>query len=148
MTIHRPQSLHCILSIPHDVKEKERKAVLEAEQAWVLLLGWGGVDTAWPRCPSLTFFCFFFFIFSSTSLLLPPISLHPDAYVLSHVTPWIAARQAPLSMDFSRQEYRSGLPFPSPFIDPFKKPIVCCVLVTTRAPCDIKAWRNLKARFS
>ena len=29
-------------------------------------------------------------------------------------TPWIAAYQAPLSMGFSRQEYWSGLPFPSP----------------------------------
>ena len=29
-------------------------------------------------------------------------------------TPWTAAYQAPLSMDFSRQEYQSGLPFPSP----------------------------------
>ena len=29
-------------------------------------------------------------------------------------TPWTAAYQAPLSMVFSRQEYWSGLPFPSP----------------------------------
>ena len=29
------------------------------------------------------------------------------------VTPWTVARQAPLSMGFSRQEYWSGLPFPS-----------------------------------
>ena len=29
-------------------------------------------------------------------------------------TPWTAAYQAPLSMGFSRQEYWSGLPFPSP----------------------------------
>ena len=28
--------------------------------------------------------------------------------------PWTVARQAPLSMGFSRQEYWSGLPFPSP----------------------------------
>ena len=38
--------------------------------------------------------------------------------VLSHVqlfaTSWIAARQAPLSMEFFRQEYCSGLLFPSP----------------------------------
>ena len=38
--------------------------------------------------------------------------------VLSHVqlfaTPWSVACQAPLSMGFSRQEYWSGLPFPSP----------------------------------
>ena len=27
-------------------------------------------------------------------------------------TPWTVARQAPLSMGFSRQEYWSGLPFP------------------------------------
>ena len=36
--------------------------------------------------------------------------------MLSHVrlfvTPWTAARQAPLSTKFSRQEYWSGLPFP------------------------------------
>ena len=30
------------------------------------------------------------------------------------VTPWSVAHQAPLSMGFSRQEYWSGLPFPSP----------------------------------
>ena len=30
------------------------------------------------------------------------------------VTPWTVAYQAPPSMGFSRQEYWSGLPFPSP----------------------------------
>ena len=30
------------------------------------------------------------------------------------VTPWTVAHQAPLSMEFFRQEYWSGLPFPSP----------------------------------
>ena len=38
--------------------------------------------------------------------------------LLSHVrlfvTPWAVAHQAPPSMGFSRQEYWSGLPFPSP----------------------------------
>ena len=38
--------------------------------------------------------------------------------VLSRVrlfaTPWIVACQAPLSMEFSRQEYWSRLPFPTP----------------------------------
>ena len=29
-------------------------------------------------------------------------------------TPWTVACQAPLCMGFSRQEYWSGLPFPSP----------------------------------
>ena len=38
--------------------------------------------------------------------------------MLSHVrlfaTPWAVARQAPLSMGFSRQKYWSELPFPPP----------------------------------
>ena len=39
-------------------------------------------------------------------------------------TPWTVAQQAPLSMRFSRQEYRSGLPFPFPgdLPDPGVKP--------------------------
>ena len=43
---------------------------------------------------------------------------------LSHVglfaTPWTVAYQTPLSMDFSRQEYWNGLPFPSPFEEVIK----------------------------
>ena len=31
------------------------------------------------------------------------------------VTPWTVAYEAPPSMGFSRQEYWSGLPFPSPY---------------------------------
>ena len=34
--------------------------------------------------------------------------------VLLFATPWTVAYQAPPSMGFSRQEYWSGLPFPSP----------------------------------
>ena len=34
--------------------------------------------------------------------------------VSGSVTPWTIAYQAPLSMEFSRQAYWSGLPFPSP----------------------------------
>ena len=38
----------------------------------------------------------------------------------SFVTPWTIALQDPLSMGFPRQEYWSGLPFPSPedLLDP------------------------------
>ena len=48
--------------------------------------------------------------------LLPckPKSSAPDLCVWLFVTPWTVAYQAPLSMEFSRQEYWSGLPFPSP----------------------------------
>ena len=40
------------------------------------------------------------------------------------VTPWTVAYKAPLSMGFPRQEYWSGLPFPSPgnLPDPGIKP--------------------------
>ena len=34
------------------------------------------------------------------------------------VTPWTVAHQSPPSMEFSRQEYWSGLPFPSPGVLP------------------------------
>ena len=38
----------------------------------------------------------------------------PLSYILFFRTPWTVARQAPLSLKFSRQEYWSGLPLPSP----------------------------------
>ena len=54
----------------------------------------------------------------------PVLNLAPYAFPLGEVkslsrvqlfvTPWIVAYQGPLSMGFSRQEYWSGLPFPSP----------------------------------
>ena len=44
--------------------------------------------------------------------------------ILLFATPWTVAHQAPLSMEFSRQEYWSGLPFPTPghLPDPGIKP--------------------------
>ena len=51
-------------------------------------------------------------------LSLPSGSFHKPSYPSSHVRlfaiPWTVAYQAPLSMEFSRREYWSGLPFPSP----------------------------------
>ena len=38
--------------------------------------------------------------------------------VLLFVIAWAVAHQAPLSMEFSKQEYWNGLPFPSPGIFP------------------------------
>ena len=37
-------------------------------------------------------------------------------FCLTLETPWTVACQAPLFMGFSRQEYWSGLPFPSPMM--------------------------------
>ena len=41
-----------------------------------------------------------------------------------YVTPWTVAHQAPPSMGFSRQEYWSGVPFPTPadLLDPEIEP--------------------------
>ena len=66
--------------------------------------------------------------------------------VLSHVwlfvTPWTIAHLAPLSMEFSRQEYWSGLPFPVPgdLLDPgiesasLVSPVLAGRLFTTAPP--------------
>ena len=48
---------------------------------------------------------------------MPPASLSKVkllSRVQLFVTPWTVAYQAPPSVGFSRQEYWSGLPFPSP----------------------------------
>ena len=42
------------------------------------------------------------------------VKLQSFSRVQLFATQWPAAHQAPLSMGFSRQEYWSGLPFPSP----------------------------------
>ena len=49
-----------------------------------------------------------------------------------YVTPWTAAHQAPLSLGFSRQEYWSGLPFPSP--------MHACVLLLQLCPTLCDPW--------
>ena len=71
-------------------------------------------------CLFLNKLSFFFLILSfMSSLYILDINLLLNimhACVLSHVqlfaTLWTIAHQAPLSMEFSRQEYWSGLPFP------------------------------------
>ena len=45
---------------------------------------------------------------------LPEPKVKSLSCVRLFVTPWTVAYQAPLSIEFSRQEYWSGLPFPSP----------------------------------
>ena len=50
---------------------------------------------------------------------MPELKLAPGGGLVTESCPtlatsWTVAHQAPLSMGFSRQEYRSGLPFPSP----------------------------------
>ena len=52
------------------------------------------------------------------------MSAQPLSRVQLLAAPWIITHQAPLSMGFSRQEYKSGLPFPPPgvLLDPEIKP--------------------------
>ena len=66
----------------------------------------------WPKYWS------FSFSISHSNEIFPMMPFHGDVCVLiSHVqlfvNPWTVAHKAPLSMEFSRQEYWSGLPFPS-----------------------------------
>ena len=73
------------------------------------------------------------------------------AQFLSHVrlfvTPWTVARQAPLSMEFSRQEYWSELPCPSagdlptPGIEPVSlvSPALAGRFFSTEPPGQLKS---------
>ena len=66
---------------------------------------------------------------------------------LSHVwlfaTPWTAAYQAPLSMGFSRQEYWSGVPFPSPMHESEKWKWSCSVVSDSSRPHGVQSTRLL-----
>ena len=50
----------------------------------------------------------------SPSLFWGMLKCYSLSHVRPFVTPWTVAHQALLSVEFSRQEYWSGLPFPSP----------------------------------
>ena len=56
-----------------------------------------------------------FFTTSATwKALVTKVKVKLLSYVWLFTTPWTVAHQAPQSMEFSRQECWSGLPFPSP----------------------------------
>ena len=67
-------------------------------------------------------------------------------------TPWTVAHQAPLSMGFSKQEYWSGLPFPSPgdLPDPGIEPrsLMSPVLQADSLPVELSWKRFLDSRSS
>ena len=72
---------------------------------------------------------------SAAKLLL----LSRFSHVQLCVTPWTGAYQAPLSMGFSRQEYWSGVPLPSPIcIWPSKSPQFCLYFSGTGA--NVNSW--------
>ena len=65
-------------------------------------------------------------------------------------TPWTAAYQAPPSMGFSRLEYWSGVPLPSP-AQPYRKQMegcqyltwICRIKIRYQLPCLIRYLRDL-----
>ena len=75
-----------------------------------LLMGWGHTESR-RRVPAGI-------PFRQTRCFYPqppcPVYVQSLSRVQLFATPWTAACQAPLSMGFSRPEYWSGLPFPSP----------------------------------
>ena len=58
------------------------------------------------KSPTNYYICFLIFLFL-------PFAISLLSRVRLFATPWTVAYQAPPSMKFSRQEYWSGLPFPS-----------------------------------
>ena len=71
------------------------------------------------------------------------------------VTPWTVAHQSPLSMGFSRQEYQSGSPYPTPgdLPNPGIKPRSpvsqpdSLLLSHQGSPDDILGWLKILCRF-
>ena len=69
----------------------------------------GASCSCYPQDPLLSFL-FFWLAGSQFSFCYLVVKLCPNF----SAAPWTVARQTPLFVGFSRQEYRSGLPFPSP----------------------------------
>ena len=109
-------------------------------------LGFRGRKMVYPKRPCLVDMM----MSSDTELQICGMLIYPSASLLlsshsvesiSFATPGTTAHQAPLSMEFPRQEYLSGLPFPSlgdrlyPGIEPTSPALHCmqilyCCLVS------------------
>ena len=68
------------------------------------------------------------------------------SYVWCFETPWAVACQAPLSVEFFRQEYRSGLPFLLQGIFPIQGSNPC-LLRRLHCPVDSLPLRNLGSPY-
>ena len=123
------------LDIPITVIKRTYVCFLKQTLAWFntcLVLSWlyqeGGFPPVFTTCP-----CWYIslMVFLDNQRLRSPHGLVLSTYVLSHfsrvwlfVNQWTVAPQALLPVEFSRQEYWSGLPCPSPgdLPDPGVKP--------------------------
>ena len=97
-----------------------------------------------PRCLALRKYCLCPVSLSVSEAVVTSVSQMLWIYCLlfscsvvfdSSVTLWTIAHQTPLSMEFSRQEYWSGLPFPSPRDLPH--PGIQCRFFTTEPPGNL-----------
>ena len=97
-----------------------------------------GKETRVPTC-----FFFFFFFFFYKGFWNESVLSHVQLFVIS----WTIARQAPLSMKFSRQEYWSGLPFPPPgdLPDPGSNLCLCvsCISCIVGSPLSCSSCYTL-----
>ena len=71
-----------------------------------------------------------------TCIFVMLLLLFSHSVTSNSATPWTVACQAPLSIEFSRNEYWSGLPFPSPgdLPNPRIEPI---------SPASLLHWRQI-----
>ena len=87
-----------------------------------------GINPTWLWWMILLMYCWIWFanillrIFAA--LFIKDVCVQSLSCVRLFVTPWTVVRQAPLSIEFSRQEYWSGFSFPTPegLPDPGIKP--------------------------
>ena len=71
---------------------------------------WTWTSSSWPSCIRKQHL-----VVLKLQICVPTTSkVKSLSRVRLFVTPWTVAHEAPPSMEFSRQEYWSGLPFPSP----------------------------------
>ena len=139
------------LNNPLEEKMATHSSILAWEIPWteepgdIQSIGMQRVRHDWVEWTELVFFFRFFTIIGYYKIL----SIVPCATQYTHaqlpspvwvfVTPWTVACQAPLSMGFPRQEYWSGLPFPSlgdlsnPGIEP-TSPVLTGRFFTSKPP--------------
>ena len=87
----------------HSAAQKTQSGL---HQSPLIFLG-RSLDLFWAACGHLS-------LRSALFQLVKWSEVKSLSRVLLFATPWTVAHQAPPSMGFSRQEYWSGLPFPSP----------------------------------
>ena len=58
-------------------------------------------------------------------------------HIQPFATAWTITRQVPLSMEFSRQEYWSGLPFPSPVHESESEVAQSCLTFCDPMDCNL-----------